>query len=130
MKNHVELYEGADKVEEISIKFTIDEILESRKSIGIGTDTIMCDLCDVTNGDFYFCPELGSKLICENCMKEHKKRVKWYDEDLHFTYNTLITFLYNYKFVSMLSERDVSRINEYLSNHSKSKLEDFKKYFE
>ena len=49
-----------------------------------------CDWCGEVDSEYYYFPELGHKVSCKRCAKEHRKIVKWYTEDLHYIFNSLI----------------------------------------
>lgn len=84
------IYEGKDKEPEIAIKVTLDECI---KWGGLGS----CDMCGYMDEEFYLCPELGHKALCNGCFNSHKRNVQWYPEDIHFVIDTLIVYCANYK---------------------------------
>ena len=85
----------------------------------------VCDLCNSTDDEMYFCPELGSKLICSKCFKDHTKHVKWYTEDIHAVLNNLILFIQSYEI--QLDDKSKQVINEFFADkgHSEFTIERF-----
>lgn len=100
-------YSGKDDETEIAVKVSLKEAI---KWGGFG----MCDMCGLIDNELYLCPELGHKALCPKCFKEHKKMVKWYTEDLHFTFDTLIQYVLNYKL--KWSESDLDLIDEFFAS--------------
>ena len=98
MSHKVEIYLDKNKDEELQIVIPRDEMKHAVELLGpeyIG-HTPICDWCGKKSDKFYFFPELGHKVSCPNDAKEHRKIVKWYVEDLHTVFNSLISFVLNY----------------------------------
>lgn len=119
-KSRVLIYKDKNDDTEIAIKVSIAEAINWG---GMG----MCDMCGLIDNELYLCPELGLKALCTKCFKEHKKNVKWYIEDLHFTFNTLIQYVLNYNL--KWSELDLDMIDEFFfsKNHFSLHIRKFMK---
>lgn len=88
-----------------------------------------CDFCGKVDDTFYYFPELGHKVECEECATEHMKHVKWYTEDLHVVFNSLITWVITYDIG--WTQNDLRIIDEFFSSkgHHSLHIETFiKKY--
>lgn len=81
----------------------------------------ICDLCNEQDSDLYLCPELGSKALCTNCFKEHKKSVKWYTEDTNAVFDELIIFVTSYGLY--FSDRDYDMINQFFAGHKHPEID-------
>ena len=76
--------------------------------------TSFCDWCGKECETYHFFPELGHKVSCDTCAKNHKKIVEWYTEDLHYVFNSIITFLQTYDL--QLSDNDYKEIDEFFGS--------------
>ena len=88
----------------------------------------VCDFCNKQTTHFYLCPELGHNAICEDCFKSRLSRAKWYEEDMHFAFNTLISFVCHYDL--KFTEESLDIINEFFEEHSHRDKIDIRKFME
>jgi len=133
--HEVKIYLDKDKEEELEILVPYSEMkqavenLEWWKENHAGEEhTPVCDWCCSTDEVYSFFPELGHKVMCQKCAKDHKKRVKWYTEDLHPVFNGLISWMKTYDLG--WSEKDYMKVDEFFctkghySLHIKKFMED------
>lgn len=118
LETNVSIYYDKDGDSEIVLHF--DRLVWELKY-----NICVCDLCNSIDDDMYFCPELGMKLLCSKCFKEHKRNVKWYVEDTHSVLNNLVLFIQNYHVHLNSKNRQV--INDFFfdKGHSEFKIESF-----
>lgn len=121
MSKHVSIYKDKNDDTELEIKISYIEMRKAVESLDWWVEnhagefhTPVCDWCSDTDDTYYFYPELGHKVMCEKCAKEHKRMVKWYTEDLHPTFNSLISFIQTYDIG--WSEEDYRTIDEFFSS--------------
>lgn len=88
----------------------------------------VCDFCNKQTTHFYLCPELGHNAICEKCFNDRYSRAKWYEEDKHFAFNTLISFVCHYDLT--FSDEELDLINEFFEEHSHRDKVDIRKFME
>lgn len=85
-------------------------------------DISLCDSCGKHHKVYYVCPELGTKGYCESCFTDYKKRAKWYQEDMHYTFNQLILLVQHPEALGLkennYTEEDLALINTYFDAHS------------
>ena len=105
--NRVTIYDGVDGFKELVIRVTVEECF----SWG---GFAVCDLCNADSDVYmYLCPELGSRALCEKCFEEHKGRVKFYQEDVPYILNSLLSFVNNYGL--SFNEADLRIIDIYIA---------------
>lgn len=113
----------------ILYKSTTGDVLISIKIIDSKlSGAHVCDFCNADSILMYLCPELGYNAICENCFKEHSKDAKWYVEDMHPIFNTLIDFICNYDL--SFTEEELDIVNEFFEEHSHRDKIDIRKFME
>lgn len=106
--DRVYLYLTKEKEKMIAIKYYYKETEFKQDSI--------CDMCASPDKLYYLCPELGHKALCTSCFRSYRQRSKWYQEDLHFSFNTLLVFVLQYGLT--FDDTDLDLIQEYFDDHS------------
>lgn len=138
MKHTVQIYLGKDKEEELEILIPSNEMKEAVEKLDWFKENHsgeehqpVCDFCCKPDKMFSVFPELGHKCMCQKCAKEHKKHVKWYTEDTHTVFNSLISWVLTYDIG--WSENDYRMIDEFFASkghneiHIKKFIEKYKK---
>lgn len=106
--SRIVLYDGKDGETEIAIRVSAEECIQVLGGMA------MCDLCGNFDDTLFLCPELGFKALCGKCFRQHRRTVKWYTEDTHTVFNTLILMVKNYNL--NWTENDFKNIDEYFSS--------------
>lgn len=105
--DRVFIYDGSDGHKELAIKVTTEECFN-------WGGLAVCDLCNEdSDGFLYLCPELGSNALCSKCFEEHKGRVKFYQEDVPYILNSLLSYANNYGLE--FSDTDMKTILTYVA---------------
>lgn len=115
---HAHIYYGHDDYAELELCIPYDDMKNSVISTGSVSKDFkpICDFCGKPSTMYYYFPELGSQVMCNSCAREHRKTVRWYQEDMHKVFNALIMFMRAYPF--SWSDRDFNIINEYFRLNS------------
>ena len=106
--DRVYLYMTKDKDKMIAIKYYSKETEMKDRSL--------CDMCATYDKLYYLCPELGHKGLCSACFRSYRQRSKWYQEDLHFSMNTLVQFVLQYGLT--FDDEDLDLIQEFMDDHA------------
>ena len=88
-----------------------------------------CDWCGNIDTEYMFFPELGHKVSCKKCAKSHNKIVKWYVEDTHTVFNSIILFVITYDIG--WTENDYDVIDEFFKSkgHNEIKIRELIRRF-
>lgn len=117
------LYEDKQGDTELDIHMTFQDMLDAVRKTNWYKEADMitksqfvprCDFCGMVDTDYHYFPELGHKVECNKCAKDHKKHVKWYIEDTHTVFNGLILWVLTYDIG--WSERELDRIDEFFAS--------------
>lgn len=129
MQNRVEIYKGKDGETELAIHISYEDMynavtqtkwFDGLTEVQQYSFESICDWCAKKDDEYTFFPELGHKVMCNKCAKEHRKIVKWYTEDLHAVFNTLITFILTYEL--HLSDLELDTIDEFFSSKGHNEI--------
>lgn len=112
--HEVKVYLDKGKDEELEILIPYDEMKMAVEKL-INTEHIpICDWCSKTDSLYTFFPELGHKVMCQKCAREHRKIVRWYTEDLHPVFNSLISWMKTYDLG--WAQNDYRKVDEFFSS--------------
>ena len=129
MQNRVEIYKDKDGETELALHLTYgnmyNAVVNTDWFVNLGRVEqerfqSICDWCAKKDDEYTFFPELGHKVMCNKCAKEHRKTVKWYTEDLHIIFNSLISFILTYEFY--LNDLELDTIDEFFSSKGHNEL--------
>ena len=138
--SRVNIYEDKEGDTELDIHVSYEEMYNAVKKtdwykeldeVSKGQFVSVCDWCGEVDSEYHYFPELGHKVSCKRCAKEHRKIVKWYTEDLHYIFNSLIMWVLTYDIG--WSENDYRMIDEFFASkghneiHIKKFIEQYKK---
>lgn len=130
------LYVYNDNDSEIQIAFKVQQ---DTVTCNITTDNSSqtyemksaCDLCGKHSKLYYVCPELPNHGICYACFTQHKKNVKWYQEDMHVIFNQILSNVLFNDLLKDITQEELDLIDNYFEAHSNHPLkirEFIKKY--
>ena len=123
MKSRVNIYKGADDEYELEIKINSEKLRVVNLENGHTYFSVhfpVCDLCCNQQEVFTFFPELGQQVLCDECARSHKKRVKWYTEDTTVVFNSLLNFVITY--CDDLTGQELDTIDDYFRVHGHSEI--------
>lgn len=123
--NRVEIYKDKQQDTELAIHISREDmynaVMKLRNVFPVDEDFVpVCDWCDKADTSFQYFPELGHKVSCEKCAKEHRNLVKWYVEDTHNIFNSLIQWIMTYDI--NWSNEELGTIDEFFGSKGHNEL--------
>lgn len=129
INSRVKIYEDKDGDTELDIQMSFDEMMnavmktnwyKNLDAVSKSQFISVCDWCGKHDSEYHFFPELGMKVSCKKCAREHKKIVKWYPEDTNTVFNNIIIFVLTYDIG--WSESDLNMIDEFFSSKGHNEI--------